>query len=78
MEREYKLGKDLNETDSLLDGFTFEDVITAVRCGEEIINSATVRRVVSDILENQKQDLHSLLRANMSEIIKRAKKGREQ
>ena len=76
MEREYKLGKDLNECDSLLDGFTFETLITAIYCSEEIIYRATVIRVANEILENQIRDFNWLLRNNITEIIKRAKKGR--
>ena len=77
MDKAWKLGIDLNECDNLLDGFSFEAVITALHHGEKVINKAAVRRVVKDILESQLQDLNCLLENNMSEIIKRAKKGRE-
>jgi len=77
MDREWKLGVDLHETDSLLDGFTFESVITALYCGEPVIDESAVKRVVNDILKSQMQDLNCLLENNMNEIIKRAKKGRD-
>ena len=77
MEKVWKLGIDLNECDNLLDGFTFEQVITALYCGEKIIDKKSVKRVIKEILESQLQDLNCLLENNMNEIIKRAKKGRE-
>jgi len=77
MEREWKLGTDIDEYDDLLGGFTFESVITALYCGERVINEAAVNRVVKDILTSQMQDLDFLLKKNIDEIIKRAKRGRE-
>jgi len=76
MDRKWKLGEDLNEKDSLLDGLTFEDIITAVYSNEPIIDAASVKKVVKEILDRQTADLYILLENNMGEIIKRATKGR--
>jgi len=77
MERQFKLGVDVNEYDSLLDGFTFGQVIDALHCGEKVINETAVRKVVQDILNSQLQDLYTLLDGNLGEIVKLASKGRE-
>ena len=74
MERKYKLGVDLIDKDSLLDGFTFEDVIDVLRCNEPAINEAVVRRVVNDLLKENAVNMHEILNSNVMEIIKRATK----
>lgn len=77
MDRQWKLGEDMHETDNILDGITFDDVILALHSGERVIDEKAVRRVVQEILESQMQDFEHILNKNMSEIIKRAKRGRE-
>jgi len=74
MERKYKLGVDLIDKDSLLDGFTFEDVIDVLRCNEPVINEAVVRRVVNDLLKENAVNMHEILNSNVMEIIKRSTK----
>ena len=78
MDREWKLGEDIHELDNLLDGFTFDCVITALYCGEKVIDEAAVNRVVKDILDSQIQDMRFLIENNMHEIIKRAKRERSE
>ena len=77
MTKQWKLGADLHEQDNLLDGFTFEDVITALHCGEKTINPAAVHRVVHDMLAGRLQDLYTLIYNNTDAIINRATKGRD-
>lgn len=77
MERQWKLGEDMHETDNMLDGITFDDVILALHSGERVIDERAVRRVVQDILESQMQVFEYILNKNIDEIIKRAKRGRE-
>ena len=72
MERKYKLGVDLIGKDSLLDGFTFEEVIDALNCNEAVIDEAVVRRVVNEMLEENITNMYELLNNNVMEIIKRA------
>ena len=72
MERKYKLGVDLIDKDSLLDGFTFEEVIDVLHCNESEINEAVVRRVVNDMLRENTTNMRELLNDNVMEIIKRA------
>jgi hypothetical protein len=74
--RQWKLGVDLHEDDNLLDGFTFTTIIDAVRCNEPIINEATVRKTINEVLEQQLEDLRDLTNSNINEIIKRALQGR--
>lgn len=76
MTREWKLGKDLLEQDSLLDGLTFADLITTVQCNCPYPNPASVRQEFRDILESQVQDAWSLLEQNMAAIIQKVKEGR--
>jgi len=72
MERRYKLGVDLIDKDSLLDGFTFEDIIDVLRCNEPVIDEAVVRRVVNDMLKENTINMREILKNNVMEIIKRA------
>jgi len=76
MDRQWKLGEDMHETDNILDGITFDDVILALHSGERVIDEKAVKRVVQDIMESQMQDFEYILNNNMNEIIKRAKDGR--
>ena len=56
--------------DSLLVGITYEDLITAVFHNEPVVNEATVRRTLSDMVKQHMKDMNGLLDANMSKIIK--------
>ena len=73
MDRQWKLGVNHCKHDNLLDGFTFDDVITALQCNEPVIDEAAVRRTVKNMLELRMQDLEFLLKNNMKQIIKEAK-----
>ena len=77
MERQWKLGKDVHLLDSLFDGFTFDDVIVALQCGEPIIDEDAVWKIVRSIVASQLQDMESLLQNNMREIIAAAMAGRD-
>ena len=75
--RVWRLDADLSVHDNVLDGFTFESVIDAVRC-ERFIDKKAVLRVVKNILESQLQDMNYLIDTNMDLIITLAKKGRDE
>lgn len=77
LDREWKLGDDLVGSDNLLDGLTFDDLITAVHHNCPVINRAAVYAQLSEILGSRKQDMAHLLENNMDAIIKEARKGRE-
>lgn len=75
-ERPWKLGEDLSENDNLLDGITFEELITTVRCNCSVIDEKAVYDEFMRIFEIREQDMYSLLNKNMNAIIAEAKKGR--
>ncbi len=75
-ERPWKLGEDLSENDNLLDGITFEELITTVRCNCSVIDKKAVYDEFMRILGIREQDMYSLLNKNMNAIIAEAKKGR--
>lgn len=75
-EREYKLGVDLSASDGLLDGLTFDDLITAVRCNCREVTRAAVHAELSQMMASRKQDMNYLLEKNMDAIIAAAKEGR--
>ena len=75
MEREWKLGSDLDTSDNVLDGFTFDDVILAVH-HSRAVNEKTVNEVVEDILSQRLEDMRYLIKNNVEEIINEAMKGR--
>ena len=75
-ERKYVLGADLLPSDSLLDGLTFDDLITAVRCNCREATRAAIHAELSQMLASRKQDMNFLLEKNMDAIIAAAKEGR--
>ena len=77
MERQWKLGEDMHQTDNIFDPITFEQVITALHCNERVIDEHTVLKVVREIMESRVQDFHYFVTNNMQEIIAEAAKGRK-
>lgn len=75
-ERAWRLDEDLIESDNLLDGITFDELITTVRCNCPVIDEKAVYGEFMRILEIRKDDMYSLLNRNMKAIIAKAKKGR--
>ena len=75
-ERPWKLGEDLSESDNLLDGITFDELITTVHCNCPVIDEKAVYAGFKRILEIREQDMYSLLNKNLDAIIIAAKKGR--
>lgn len=73
MSEQWKLGIDMHVHDNVLDGFTFDNVIIALRCNEPVIDERAVRKNVKEMLEIRMQDLNYLIDNNMDEIIKTAK-----
>jgi len=77
MEREWKLGADLFNEDSLLDGLTFDDLILAVHCNCRTVTPAGVRKQLQEMLAGRLQDMNYLLENNMDAIMASAMEGRE-
>lgn len=59
--------------DNLLDGFTFDELITAVQSNEPEINEKTVEKVFNEILQAQLKDARFLLKTKMQNILKECK-----
>lgn len=76
MERNWLLGDDLATCDNLLDGITFEDIITQVHCNCRCITPDAVRKEVDDLLELRLADMRELLERNIDTIAVEAGKGR--
>ena len=68
---EWKLGKDLTTSDTIIDSVTFDDLIHRIKCicRPEYISEYLVRREMQDILDRQFKDVEFLLKNNMEEII---------
>lgn len=75
-EYKWKLGEDMHPNDCIFDPITFEQIITALHCGEKVIDTKAVRRVAKEILDSRLEDFYFLLLNNDAEIIAEAKKGR--
>lgn len=75
--RSWKLGDDLSEQDNVLDGITFEELITTVRCNCRVIDKNAVYKEFMRIKEIREQDMYSLLNNNIGVIVAAAKKGRQ-
>lgn len=76
MERNWLLGDDLAACDNLLDGITFDDIITQVHCNCRCITCDAVRKEVNDLLELRLADMRELLERNIDTIVAEAGKGR--
>ena len=76
MDTAWVLGEDLVMDDNILDGITFEEVVDTVRCNARFVNRAAVREALKYILECRVQDYNYLLEKNIDEIVKAAKKGK--
>ena len=76
IERQWKLGEDVYQEDYMLDPITFEQIITALRCNEKVIDTYAVVKVATEIMKSRLEDFDYLLKNNINEIIAEAKKGR--
>ena len=65
----WKLGKDMHPKDNILDGITFDDLITAVYCNCNEVNEFTVTNTAKEILKERSEDYMFLLKNNVHEII---------
>lgn len=76
-ERQWKLGEDMHSNDCIFDPITFEQIITALHCGEKVINSASLLRVAQNIADSRFEDFCFLVLNNENEIIAEALKRRK-
>ena len=77
LERKWKLGDDMHQSDCILDPITFDDIILAVHHNARVLNESAVRTAVREILEIRMQDFEYILNNNINEIIAEAKRERE-
>ena len=77
MDRAWKLGDDLIPSDNILDGFTFDDIILAVRCNCRTVDRAAVLKTAREIMEQRMEDYNYLLRNNLDAIVEIVKKQKE-
>lgn len=66
---EWKLGKDMIPSDTILDPVTFDDLILALKCNFKTINEQSVTYQISEILQQRLEDVKYLVENNMEEII---------
>lgn len=76
IEREWKLGADLSVEDNLLDGITFQELITTVRCNCPDVTPDAIREEVDEIIKIRMQDMEYLLENNLEAIAAEVKKER--
>lgn len=77
MDRAWKLGEDLIPSDNILDGFTFDDIILAVRCNFRTVDRAAVLKTAREYLEMRMEDYNFLLRNNLDQIVQIVKDQKE-
>ena len=54
--------------DDILEGITFEELITTIQCNESEINLSTIKRVFKEILESRLEDARHTLNENIQFI----------
>ncbi len=74
---EWKLGIDLLRNDSVLDGFTFEQLIISLRSGSKKVDETEIRKVAKEMLDIQLEDMNYLIDNNINEIIEAVLEGKD-
>lgn len=69
MNRNYKLGDDLITKDDILEGISFEELISTVEANCEEVTPQTVEQTLKEILNYRLKDMNFLLQNNIQEII---------
>lgn len=66
---DWKLGKDMIPSDTILDPVTFDDLILALKCNCEYITPDAVIVQATQIINQRLEDWKYLIENNMEEII---------
>lgn len=66
---DWKLGKDMIPSDTILDPVTFDDLILALKCNYERITPDAVIIQATEIINQRLEDLKYLIENNIDEII---------
>lgn len=66
---DWKLGKDMLTSDTILDPVTFDDLILALKCNCEHITPDAVIIQATEILNQRLEDWKYLIENNIDEII---------
>lgn len=66
---DWKLGKDMIPSDTILDPVTFDDLILALKCNCECITPDAVIVQATQIINQRLEDVKYLVENNMEEII---------
>lgn len=66
---DWKLGKDLLTSDTILDSVTFDDLILALKCNYAYVGETAVRTQMKEILDQRLEDVKYLIENNIDEII---------
>lgn len=66
---DWKLGKDMIPSDTILDPITFDDLILALKCNCEHITPDTVIVQATEIVNQRLEDWKYLIENNIDEII---------
>lgn len=70
---------DSHEIDSsLIDDFTFEDLMLLINCNLPVINKETVRAEFMKLLESKVDETKDIFESNLDNIVKYAIKERKQ
>ncbi len=77
-EDKWKLGLGQTTSDSVMDGFTFDDLITAIQSNCKEITEDDVWEQAMSIIRGQMEDMKYLIETNMEQIINAAFAGREE
>ena len=78
MKPAWRLGEDLNGSDSLLAPITFDELIGALRESGQAVNKTAVHAELVRLFEKRKSAMINLMEDNMDIIIKLASEGGEQ
>lgn len=75
-ERQWKLGQDLFPGDSLLDGFTFEDVITVFKSNCPNLTLGEAKKELRELVDSRLEDMYFLFEKNYEKMLEIARSRR--
>ncbi len=73
MNRQWKLGDDLHQNDTVFDAIDFENIILMMQCNEKVKDEEAVWRCFNEIIDSRMMDAKFLVENNIEEIIKASK-----
>ncbi|MDR1572374.1 MAG: hypothetical protein LBS32_07605 [Clostridiales Family XIII bacterium] len=74
MGMEWRLGVDMHEGDDIMDGITFEQVLTMAECNEPEIDEGAMTRCFGRLMEQRAEDACFVMERNLAAMTAMARR----